>query len=167
MRLFELTTEYLAFLEAIENDEIPEEAISDTLEAMQGEIEVKADSIACILKSLEAEANAIKAEEDRLAERRKKKEKTYEKLKTYLTNALVAAGIDKVETARIKITFRKSEAVEIDKDTFFAYVTKHHADDLLTYPAPTPSKTAIKEAIKCGRVVEGARLVTNKNLQLK
>ena len=167
MRLYELTNEYLTFLDLIENDDIPEDVMRDTLEAIQGEIEVKADSIACILKSLEAEANAIREEEKRLAERRKKKENTYERLKNYLTNTLVAAGIGTVETSRNKISFRKSESVEIDPDTFFAFVTKHNADDLLTYSKPTASKTAIKDAINSGRVVEGARLVTKNHLQLK
>lgn len=167
MRLYELTNDYITFLDLIENEDIPEDVMRDTLEAMQGEIEVKADSIACILKSLEAEANAIREEEKRLAERRKKKERAYERLKDYLTTYLLAAGIGEVETPRNRISFRKSESVEIDPDTFFAFVDKHHLDDLLTYSKPTASKTAIKDAINSGRVVEGARIVTKTNLQLK
>ena len=84
MKLYELTNDYMDLLYAIDNEEIPEEAITDTLEAITASIEEKADNIACMLKGLEAEAQAIKAEEDRLKERRQAKERAYEKIKAYL-----------------------------------------------------------------------------------
>ena len=65
MKLYELTNDYLALLDAIDNDEIPEEAIADTLESITACIEDKADSIACLLKNLDADIVAIKAEEAR------------------------------------------------------------------------------------------------------
>ena len=46
MKLYEIANDYLALVQAVEDEEIPEEAISDTLEAIEGEIEVKADNIA-------------------------------------------------------------------------------------------------------------------------
>ena len=69
MKLYEIANEYLALVEAIENEEIPEEAVADTLEAMTAEIEDKADNIACLMKALNAEALAIREEEKRLAKR--------------------------------------------------------------------------------------------------
>lgn len=166
MKLYELTNEYLALLEAIDNDEIPEEAIADTLEAITGEIESKADSIACLLKNLDAEIVAIKAEEARLAERRKSKEKSYERIKEYLSNTLQIAGLDKIETARNKITFRKSESVEVDEESFILWAQKNR-DDLLTYSAPKVNKTEIKKALKNGEEIIGAELRVNTNIQLK
>lgn len=167
MKLYELTADYLALLNAIDNDEIPEEAIADTLEAITGEIEVKADSIACILKSLDAEIAAIKAEEAKLAQRRKQKEKTLEKVKKYLADTLLFAGIDKIETARNKITFRKSESVEVADTSAFILWAQKNRDDLLTYGAPTINKTAIKSALKDGIEIVGAELRVNQNIQIK
>ena len=166
MKLYELTADYLAFLEAIDNDEIPEEAIADTLEAITGEIEIKADSIACITKSLDAEIAAIKAEEANLAQRRKSKEKALEKVKKYLSDSLLFAGINKIETARNKITFRKSEVCEIVDDVFVAWAQKNR-DDLLKYSAPTADKTAIKKALKDGAEIVGAQLIEKQNIQIK
>ena len=166
MKLYELTTDYLALLEAIDNDEIPEEAIADTLEAITEEIEIKADSIACLLKNLDAEIVAIKAEEARLAERRKSKEKSYERIKEYLSSTLQLAGLDKIETARNKISFRKSESVEVDEDAFIIWAQKNR-DDLLTYVAPKVNKTEIKKALKNGEEIIGAELRINSNIQLK
>lgn len=167
MKLYEIAQEYLALMQAIENDDIPEEAIADTLEAITAEIEDKADNIACLLKNIDAEIVAIKAEETRLAERRRVKEKSAERIKQYLSDVLQGAAIDKVETARNRISFRKSEAVEvIDEDAFFEFAVTHRSD-LLTYSAPKANKTEIKKALKGGEVVEGAKLVVNQNIQIK
>jgi hypothetical protein len=165
MKLYELAMNYRALMEAIDNDELPEEAIADTLEAVTGEIEDKADNIACMLKSLDADIVAIRAEEICLAERRKVKENAKERIKQYLSDMLLGIGIDKVETARNKITFRKSESVELDEG-FIAWATANR-DDLLTFKEPTANKTEIKKALKAGAEIEGARIVSSQNIQIK
>lgn len=165
MKLYELANDYVALMQAIDNDELPEECIADTLEAITGEIEIKADNIACMLKNIEAEVKAIKEEEANLATRRKTKEKAYERLKEYLSTTLQSLSIDKVETARNKITFRKSESVEID-DTFIEWAQKHR-EDLLKYSAPTADKTEIKKILKGGAELQGAQLISKQNIQIK
>ena len=166
MRLYELTTDFLSFVEAVDNDEIPEEAIADTLESIELAIEDKADNMACLLKNLDAEITAFKTEENRLAERRKAKEKTYDRIKDYLAENLQRVGIDKMETVRNKITFRKSESVEVDEVAFIKWAEKER-DDLLTYSEPKVNKTAVKKALKDGAKVVGASIVTRQNLQIK
>lgn len=165
MKLYELSNDYLALMNAIENDELPEEAVADTLESIVVGIEDKADNIACVLKNLSADIAAIKAEEERLAERRKSKERLHERIKQYLSDTLLLTGIDKVETARNKITFLKSEAVETDKD-FLEWALKYR-DDLITYGKPSANKTKIKEAIKNGQEIVGAQIVSKQNIQIK
>ena len=167
MKLYELTSDYLAFMHALENGEIPEEAIADTLESITAGIEDKADSIACMLKSLAAEIAAFKEEEAKLAERRKVKERLHERIKQYLSDSLQIAGLAELETARNKITFRKSEAVELfNEDAFIAWAQSHR-DDLLSYSAPTANKTAIKKALKDGAEIFGAKLRIKNNIQIK
>ena len=166
MKLYELANDYLALLDAIDNDEIPEEAIADTLESITACIEDKADSIACMLKNLDAECAAIKAEEARLAVRRKAKEKAHERIRQYLSETLQRAGLDKIETARNCITFRKSESVEVNEEAFIKWA-KIHRDDLLKYSAPTADKTAIKFALKDGIEIVGAELRIKNNIQIK
>lgn len=166
MKLYEIANDYIALIEAIENGELPEEAITDTLEAIKAEIEDKADNIACLLKNIEADITAIKAEEDRLKERRQQKERTCKRVEQYLSDTLLKLGVAKVETARNKITFRKSESVEIDKETFIAWASKNR-NDLLKYAQPEPKKTEIKNAIKGGAEIVGATLVKKQNIQIK
>jgi hypothetical protein len=166
MKLYELANDYLALLDAIDNGEIPEEAIADTLESITACIEDKADSIACLLKSLDADCIAIKAEEARLAERRKAKERAHERMKQYLSETLQRAGLDKIETARNRITFRKSETVEIVEEVFIKWAQMHR-DDLLTYAEPKANKTEIKKALKSGAEIAGAELRINQNIQIR
>ena len=118
-----------------------------------------------MLKNIEAEVKAIKEEEANLATRRKTKEKAYERLKEYLSTTLQSLSIDKVETARNKITFRKSESVEID-DTFIEWAQENR-EDLLKYSAPTADKTEIKKILKGGAELQGAQLISKQNIQIK
>lgn len=165
MKLYEIANDYVALMQAIENDEIPEECIADTLEAIKGEIEIKADNIACLLKNTEAEIKAFKEEENRLAERRKVKERALDSLKTYLSDMLIRTNVLNVETARNRISFRKSEAVEVD-ESFLRWAIENR-NDLLSFKEPTANKTEIKKALKGGQTLEGVKLVTNQNIQIR
>lgn len=167
MKLYEIATEYQNFLEAIENGEIPEEAIADTLESIISIFEDKADNIACLIKNMSAEAEAIKAEESKLAERRKAKEKQVDRLKEYLSDTLLASGYTKLETARNKITFRKSESVAVDDEAEFIKWAMGNEDTYLTYKDPTINKTAVKDALKNGIELNGVRIESKQNLQIK
>lgn len=167
MKLYEIANDYEALIEAIESGEIPEDAIADTLEGIESLLEDKADNIACLIKNIKADVQAIRAEELNLAERRKSKENQIERLTTYLSETLQRVGIAKMETARNKISFRKSESVLVaDECDFIEWARKNH-DDLLTYKDPTINKTAIKKAIASGEKIEGALIESKLNIQIK
>lgn len=167
MKLYEIAAEYENLLNAIENGEIPEEAIADTLESITSLLEEKADNIGCMIKNMTAEAEAIKAEEVKLAERRKQKENQVDRLKTYLAEVLTRSGYTKLETARNKMTFRKSESTVIENEAEFIAWAMEHNDSFLTYKDPTINKTAIKKAIASGENIVGAHIESKMNLQLK
>lgn len=167
MKLYEIAEQYRNFIEEVENGNIPDEAIADTLESITAMLEDKADNIACIIKNMNAEAEAIKAEETRLAERRKAKEKQVDRLKEYLSDTLLKSGYTKLETARNKITFRKSESVAIANEAEFIKWAVEGNDQYLTFKEPTINKTAIKDALKNGVEVIGAQIESKQNLQIK
>lgn len=167
MKLYELAKDYEAFIAAVESGEIPEEAIADTLESIESSIEEKADNIACILKNIAAEKDAIKAEEDKLAERRKTKENEFEKLKTYLSDMLLKCDKTKIETPRNKITFRASEVVVVENESAFIERAAREHDEFLTYKDPTINRTEIKKALANGMEVAGAHIERKQNIQIK
>ena len=166
MKLYEIAADYQRFIEAVENGEIPEEVIADTLESITAELEDKADNIACLIKNLTAEAGAIKAEEENLSSRRKTKENQIKRMKEYLSDVLQKSGFTKLETARNKISFRKSESVGIEDETAFIKWAAEHNESFLTYKDPTINKTEIKKALANGEEIAGVSIECKQNIQI-
>lgn len=132
---------------------------------LQMEREQKIENMALWHKNLNAEAEAIRAEEINLAARRKDIEAKAEKLKGYLHEAL---GGEKFSTPRVVCTFRKSQKVEIQDEA--AFIRKMQEDqhfEFLSYKPPTANRTAITQAIKAGQTVEGAELVKTVTMSIK
>lgn len=152
MKLYEINEAILACVD-------PEtgEADAEKLDELMLMREEKLENLALWVKDLKAEADAIKAEEKALAERRQAKERKAESIKAYLEKEL--AG-QKFETSRAICSFRKSQKVEItDLDKI--------PDDYLRYSLPTADKAAIKAAIKDGLTVEGAELIDSMTMSIK
>lgn len=159
MKLYELRREYEDLSNLWETGEIPDEAARDTLEGITGEAEEKADNIACMVKNLNAEAKAMKEEEDRLSERRKALEHKADYLKKYLLDNLTLMGLKSVKTARNAISVRQAvpQVIVENEDQFVAWATMEHEEFLKITP-PAPNKTAIRDALKNGEELPGAKL---------
>jgi hypothetical protein len=160
--LYEISTDFLKALDGLEVDEDTGEIVNfDAVESLNAQFEDKAESVACYIKNLSAFAADLKSEEDNLAARRKAAERRIDSVKKYLSSCLEAVGKDKVETAKARISFRKSVQVQIDDEKVLP------ADYVTTTVTTKPDKTAIKKAIQAGQVVAGASLVENRNIQIK
>ena len=107
MKLYELTGAYADLQQKIEDGADPE-ALADTMEAIEGAIEEKVEAIYQLRQNLQAEIDAYKAEEKRLADKRKALESRMEWLKEYVERELAAAGIDKVKTRIGTVGFRNA-----------------------------------------------------------
>lgn len=130
---------------------------ADRLSALQMERNHKIESVALWVKDLKADMAAYKAEKEAFAEREKQAANKVESLSKWLTNAL---GGSSFNTNQVAISFRKSEAVEVDEEV----VSRNWMKRKVTY---TPDKVAIKNAIKEGKRIRGAELVERSNIQIK
>lgn len=162
--LYTLSAEYAAFLAAVEAGEIPEEAIADTLEGIAGEFSHKADNIACIIKELNAQAVAIKEEADRLSERKAAAVRRAESLKRYLADAMQRTGMNKLETPRNALSFRRSTSVYIPDEEGFKQRNAELCRQEIRLSIP---KKEIGERLRAGEQIEGAELRESHNLQIK
>ena len=158
MTIYEINEEILNCID-LETGEIID---IDRLNDLQLERDAKIENVACWIKELKAEAEAIKAEKLALAERQRVAENKAESLKKWLAYALQG---EKFKTAKCSVSFRKTESVEVT-DEGLSNLMKEH-DELLTYKAPEPNKKAIKDAIKDGLSVEGVRLGCNTSVIIK
>lgn len=131
---------------------------ADELDNLQMAREQKIENIGLYFKSVLAEAEMVKAEAKNLTERYKRLENKAESLKKYLAYALQGK---KFSTPRLAVSYRKSESVEIGQD--FVY-NKRWCEVSTTYK---PDKKKIKDAIKSGKEVAGAKLIEKQNLSVK
>lgn len=111
----------------------------------------KLEGTACYVRELKAEAGAIKAEEERLAKRRKALENKSERLKNYMMPALEAMG-GKVKGVMASVRIGKSQAVTVFDIDALPDTFKHVKTTI------DPDKVALKKALKSGEVIPGAAL---------
>jgi len=164
MNLYEIDQAISAMIENSVDPETGELVLNeDALNDLQMERDAKVENLALYIKNLKAEAIAIKAEEDALAKRRQSAEKKAARLTEYLKDALDG---EKFSTAKVAVTFRSSQSVELEKD-FLLWATKTNNDNLLRYKDPEPNKVAIKALLAEGGYVPYAKLVTTTSMTVK
>lgn len=118
----------------------------------------KIENIACWIKNLQAEIEAYKKEEENFRIRRKQAEKRIENLKWYLTEWIPG---EKIETPRAKISWRKSEVVNIlDENLIPSGYKSQKITEII-------DKKEIKRAMRSGVVVAGADIQVKENIQIK
>ena len=66
--LYHLTTDYQQLLNLLYDGEVDQQTVMDTLDALEDAIEDKADGYAVIIKTIDADVDAIEAEIKRLQE---------------------------------------------------------------------------------------------------
>ena len=166
--LFDINSEIETTLDSLfsvvdaETGEIIDEQVAgeiqSKLDALEVEKGAKLEAVGLYIKTLAVEADALKQEESTLKERRRRKEKHAEGLKTWLANALDG---QKFETPKLAVSFRKSTAVRIIDESAiapeFVKIKEERAID----------KVALKKALQGGAEIAGAELVTNQNITVK
>ena len=162
MNIFKIQAEYQQIVnELIDNGGQLTTDLELALQITNDNFHSKSENYAFITRQFNAEINIINEEVKRLEQSRKVREKAINRLKTNIEMAMITFEVDKIETPLIKISFRKSESVEVE--------------DINTLPAlykvvkvsESADKLKIKDAIKSGILIEGCSIKTNRNLQIK
>lgn len=156
MKLYELSESYQKVLELIEAGE----ELGDTLESIEEAFELKVENIAKVMKSVEGEAEIIREEEKRLAERRRALEAQVGRLKTYVEDNMKASGIDKVKGRFFSLSLQKNPpSVEIINESLIP------TDYIKT--VTSVDKKLILEAIKSGQAVTGCEMRQTESLRIR
>lgn len=93
--LYELTGEFAKWSEYMEQTELePEmqEALEEALDNLGEDIEIKLENYAKIIKNFESDIAGLKAEEERLAKKRKTLENSIKNMKQRMTEAMIQTG---------------------------------------------------------------------------
>lgn len=164
------------YLVDIETGEIveTEDRFNEIFEEIQMDLNAKIENTACFIKNLNSDIEAFKKEEDSLKQRRKVKENLLQRLKENLNRYISYQYMNedgtidndglnkfKFETPKTKISYRKSESVNVTNMTL---IPTNYMTVTIT---EKPNLTEIKKSIKNGEIIEGAELSTNINIQIK
>ena len=163
MKLFDIDEKLAACVKLDESRVVDTESGEiidlEAIAALEMERDKKIENLGCWYKNLLADAEALKAQKNAFAEREKAAKAKAESLRGFLGRYLNGR---KFETAKVAMSFRKSEAVEFD-----AKCIGDVPEEFLKFKDPELDKVAVKKAIKAGETVPGCELVQRQNLQIK
>lgn len=156
MKLYELTQIYNNLMDL----DLSEDELKVHITNIEDEIEEKADNIAKVLKSMDAEAVALKDEETRLAEKRKVIENRSKGLKMYLQDQMILVDKKKFKTTLFSFNIQKNapslKIIDESKvpEEFFIIERKLN-------------KTELKNAVKDGLYADAAILESTESLRIR
>ena len=164
MSIYELTADYIQIMEMMEDPELDPQTLADTMEAVEGELEIKAESYAKIMKNLDGDVEALENEIRRLTSRKKAIEENIKRMKAALQGMMEVTGKTKFKTQLFSFNIqRNAPAVVIDIDD-----VANMPEEFLKFRAPEVNKTAIKEALQNGADLEGiAHLESKVSLRIR
>jgi hypothetical protein len=157
MKLHEISQGLNKLKALCENDE----SVTEYLDSVEMQLQEKAKNIFFYMQQFDSNMDTIDKEIKRLTELKKFHSSQYTKLKDYVSYAMTSANIEKIETALVKFSFRKSSSLEITDET---KIPAEFKKEKITISI---DKNAIKNIIKEGKEVPGAVIKENKNLQIK
>ena len=162
LKLYELSADYLAALDALaEIEDLPPEAIADTLEGLAGAWEDKALNVGRYIRNLEAEASAIEEAKKRMGARAKAAATQAARLKAYLETELKRTGLKPKGPDMALRLQNNPQSVSIDDAALIP------DDYRRTETVTTILKAEIATALKAGAEIPGARLVRSQRLVIQ
>lgn len=147
-------------MDLVDNPEVPVEMLKESLDNIGEEINIKLENVAKVIKSIEVDAEGLKEEEKRLADRRKSLENRISSLKEYAENSMKATKKEKIKgkvfTLRIQKNPVSVDVVNEDNipDKYFITEKKLVMKDVL-------------EVLKSGKAVPGAKLKQSASLRIR
>jgi len=162
MNIFKIQSEYQQIVtQLIENGGELTPDLELAMQITKDNFHSKSESYGYCIREINYNKEIIEKEIERLQKLNKSCDKTIVKLKDRVELAMNTFEVDKIETPLIKISFRKSESVEVED------VNQLPNEYKVIKLTETADKFKIKDAIKAGEIIEGCSIKTNRNIQIK
>ena len=162
--LYTIAAEHRAMVEKLLDSTDDAQTINDTIEAESYPLEIKAQQVAYAPKILDAEADAIDAAVKDMQARAKTKRNRAAQIRDYLKSSMELAGVTKIDCPHFQISIKNNPP---SVDIFEASLIPVEFMRQPEAPPPAPDKAAIKDAIKSGAEVAGARLTQGTRIEIK
>lgn len=149
MKIYELTRNYQNLEVLLDNESVDNAVLKEEMDKIVDTIGVKFTNIQKIITNYKAIAEKQKEEEDKIRKKRQSNEKKIEVLREYMLTNLEKLENKKLKTDSYTFSTKKVESVIVDLDLLteeYYKITK------------TADKTKIKQDIKSGKEVNGAKI---------
>lgn len=158
--LYELSAQFNQVVEMLQEEDF-NEAIIDTLEAIDLAIEDKAENYAKVVRELEGQAELLKNESQRLSKRKTMIDNNIKRLKENLQNVMEETGKTKIKGDLFTISIQNNPtSLKVTDET------KIPLDFFIPQPSKLDKET-LKIALKGGEVIEGAHLSQGRGLRIR
>lgn len=159
--LYEIADRFREILAVDAETEDERAALINALDEAAGDFRDKAENVAKYIRNCAADAEAIRAEEAKLAAKRQALARKAENLTGYLEAMMVMTGQRELKAGIFSLRFQRNppSITVIDE----AAVPREY----FIQPPATLSKQAIKDAIKAGATVPGVEIIQQERLVIK
>lgn len=165
LTLYQLTGEWRALADKLSDMDLDSQTIADTIEGsdVQMALEEKVQGYEMVARTMEAPRSFIQAEIKRLQGLDKAIAARSQALRDRVQDAMAAIGVQKIACPLFEVRIQKNP-VALD-----VYDERMVPPEFWHTPTPvaTLDKAALKDALKEGREVQGARLTQSESLRIK
>lgn len=163
MKLYDLKEAFYNVEMLINNAETDDELLwfKEAMLEVEASIEEKVESYVFVIKNMEADEQALKQEEARLKAKRQTMARRKDNLKGMLKQFMEETGNKSYKFPHSTVSIRNNPP------SLYVVDEAKIPADYFIQPAPLLDKVALKNAIKDGEMVEGAKLVQNQSLQIR
>ena len=158
--LYEIT-DNLKLIQSLIEDGADEEVFADAIAKNEMDLAEKLEGYAMVMKNIESDIDGFKAEEKRLAERRKSMESKIKHMKENMQFAMSSTGEKKIQGEKFTFTIGKNppSLKVVDEEL----IPRNFFNDV----APVLDKKALMEELKAGRVMPGAQIQQGESLRIR
>lgn len=152
--LYALTGAYLQLLEMASDPDTDLSVFADTLEAVEGELEVKAEGYAVVNQELQSKIDGISREIERLMAWKSAITSNKRRLNEALMGAMEAMGKRKLETEHFRISIARNGG----KQPMYVTPSVEDIPEAFIVRKPEPDKEKIRAALEAGEELDFAHL---------
>ena len=163
MKLYELTAEYQSLVDAMEQSEdaSTDEGLHEDLAGILDEIDRKAEYLARVVKTLEAEADAFKSAADELTKKSKARDNRANSIKRYLEESLRSAGIEKIKGELFTVSIQQNNP------SVFVTDEKSIPNDYWIQQEPKLDRRQVLDDLKSGVNIPGAEIQRTQSIRIR
>ena len=162
--IYELTADMMKILSMMDDPDLDQQTLKDTMEGIEGAYEDKFDGYAAVIRQLTSYINELEEEKKRIDARKESFENNVKKMKKIMLESMNATGKTKFRTAKNSFWTQKNKAsVVIDAKSVWDI-----PEDFRRYKDPEQDKTKIGEAIAAGQDFTGiAHMEQTESVRIK